>query len=285
MEKETKVIAFYLPQYHEIEENNRWWGKGFTEWTNVKSAKPQYNGHYQPKIPLNKNYYNLLNCETLQWQAELAKKYSVDGFCIYHYWFEGKKILEKPIDLLLEHKEIDMPFCLSWANGTWSRTWTGEKEILIEQTYGGKKDWEEHFNYLLLFFQDSRYIKINGKPVLLLYKAYEIENCSEMIRYWDCRMKEYGFPGIYIIETLTAMNGKSSLETESQACVEFEPLYTVYQRFVGLKKIKRELWNRFLSKRKLYMVDYDDVWKNILRRKQQNEKKTFYGAFPDHRER
>lgn len=281
MEEKTKIIAFYLPQYHMIEENNLWWGEGFTEWTNVKTAMPQFVGHYQPKIPLNKNYYNLLDYKTLQWQAKLANEYGIDGFCIYHYWFEGKRLLEKPIELLLAHKEIEMPFCLSWANGDWSRTWTGEKEILMKQNYGNKEDWEAHFIYLLQYFKDPRYIKIDGMPVLLLYKAYEIEKCDEMIKYWNKRMEENGFAPIYIIETLTAMNGKCALDSESQACVEFEPLYTIYQRFSKARCIRRKICNHLLFRKKLYSVHYDTVWKNIFSRKQENKKETFYGAFPE----
>ena len=141
----TKVIAFFLPQYHEIEENNKWWGEGFTEWTNVKSAKPLYRNHYQPKIPYEKKYYDLLQIDTLTKQAEIAAMYGVDGFCFYHYWFRGKKLLEKPIEMLLQHPEIKIEYCFSWANETWSRRWNGEAQcILIPQTYGEAEEWDDY---------------------------------------------------------------------------------------------------------------------------------------------
>ena len=155
--EQTKIIAFYLPQFHEIEENNKWWGKGFTEWTNVKSGKPLFRGHYQPKVPLNNNYYDLSNISVMKEQAKLAKKYGVDGFCFYHYWFNGKKLLNKPLEQLIQNSNIDLSYCLSWANETWSRRWNGnEKEILIKQEYGGEKEWEEHIQYHLQFFMDKR---------------------------------------------------------------------------------------------------------------------------------
>src|SRR4051812_3045764 len=112
----SKIIAFHLPQFHEISENNEWWGKGFTEWTNTQKCRPLFPGHDQPKTPLNKYYYNLLDSDSLRWQADLAKKYGIHGFCFYHYWFRGKKLLEKPLEILLANKGIDIPFCFSWAN-------------------------------------------------------------------------------------------------------------------------------------------------------------------------
>ena len=125
-----KTIAFYLPQFHEIELNNIHHGKGFTEWTNVKKAVPLYQNHNQPRIPLNDNYYNLLDKDTLIWQTDLARKYNIYGFCMYHYWYSGKKLLEKPIELYLNTKNANLPFCLCWANHSWSKTWTQSTEIM-----------------------------------------------------------------------------------------------------------------------------------------------------------
>ena len=153
-----KIIAFYLPQFHNIPENDEWWGNGFTEWTNVKKAKPIFEGHQQPKVPLNNNYYNLLDDNVKVWQADLAKKYGVYGFCYYHYWFNGKMLLEKPMEQMLENKEVDIPFCISWANEPWTKAWVGdEKKMLIAQEYGQEEEWKEHFMYLLPFFKDERY--------------------------------------------------------------------------------------------------------------------------------
>ena len=183
-----KTIAIYLPQFHEVEENNQWWGKGFTDWITVKNAQPLCAGHRQPRVPLGQNYYDLSNHDVMQWQAKLAKRYHISGFCFYHYWFkDGRKILEKPAENLLEWMDIDMPFCFSWANQTWARTWTNiqnsnawtgsdyeksdeEEGILLRQSYGGKKEWKEHFEYLLPFFKDDRYIQYDKKPIFLIYK-------------------------------------------------------------------------------------------------------------------
>ena len=162
------IIAFYLPQFHTIPENDEWWGKDFTEWTNVKKTKPLFLSHNQPRVPLDKNYYDLMNPATFLWQTELAKKYNVDGFCFYHYWFDGKLLLEKPLEMWLKHPEFDRAFCFSWANEPWTRSWDGlNKNILMPQNYNGEKDIIAHFNYMLPFFNDSRYIKIDNKPVFV----------------------------------------------------------------------------------------------------------------------
>ena len=176
-----KILALNLPQFHEIEENNEWWGKGFTEWVNVKAAKPLFEGHRQPVVPLNQNYYNLLDRGTIAWQIELAKKYSVYGFCFYHYWFSSKKnLLQTPAELFLADKSLDLKFCFAWDNEPWTRTWSAQegnawspimdakvdnhgKKVLVEFDYEDEIGWENHYNYLLPFFKDSRYIKKDNK--------------------------------------------------------------------------------------------------------------------------
>lgn len=226
MENKIKIIAFYLPQFHEIEENNRAWGKGFTEWDNVKKAVPLFDGHYQPREPLNDNYYNLLEPGTLDWQVKLAKKYGVYGFCFYHYWFrDGRRALEKPVEMLLNSIGTDMPFCFSWANEPWTKTWhgaAGEKEVLIEQRYGDEKQWKKHFDYLLPFFKDNRYIKVGGKPVFLIYQINKIGCFNKMADYWNMLANENGIPGIYIVDMLTG-DGKVGRNKRISASVDFEP--------------------------------------------------------------
>ncbi len=272
-----KVIAMHLPQYHSIPENDKWWGKGFTDWNNVKKAKPLFKGHQQPLIPLDDNYYNMMDIETLTYQSSLAKKFGIYGFCYYHYWFNGKMLLEKPCELLLNHPEIDQNFCMCWANETWSRTWDGkDNDILIKQEFGGVDDWRDHINYLLQFFKDSRYIKINNRPVMFFYSCSRIDNFNEMIAYWDQVLNNEGIENIYVVEFINSFNnGKHNIN--SDVLVEFEPhcalRYNV-SNFTKAKRIafKKMGWTELLS--------YDDVWEKILNNKETyNGKKLWRGAF------
>ena len=207
-----KKYAFFLPQFHQIPENDEWWGEGFTEWTNVVKAKPLFKGHQQPVHPLNDNYYNLLNKSTVEWQTKLMHDYHVDGMIYYHYYFCGRKLLEKPAENLLRWQDIDQPFFFCWANHDWNRSWNGTRELLLKQTYGNEKEWNDHFEYLLPFFQDNRYLKIENKPVFMLYNAAFPEK-SDMFDFFENRCKENGFDGIYVIETYSgADHWKSELE-------------------------------------------------------------------------
>lgn len=196
--KGVKIIPFYLPQFHTIPENDKWWGKGFTEWTNVRKATPLFAGHDQPKVPINGDYYNLLDDEVKIRQAETAKEYGIFGFCYYHYWFKGgRKLLEKPAEQMLSNKKVDIPFCFSWANENWSKNWDGgNREIIVKQDYGYKDDWEKHFNYLLPFFKDDRYITVDGKPLFIIYKPEQIVYLYQMVEYFRKRAVEEGFPGL-----------------------------------------------------------------------------------------
>jgi len=210
-----KTIAMYLPQFHRVVENDEWWGEGFTDWTAVQRAVPQYESHSQPVCPLGDYYYNLLDKQALMWQADLAHKYNIDGFAFYHYYFkDGRKILEKPAENLLEWKDINMPFFFAWDPVKWARSWTNvgnswsdkfeggrdsDSGILLEQDFGDKKDWEEHFQYLLPFFKDDRYIKIDGKPAFYCMIPDYVECFMRMMSYWRTRALEEGFSGIYVI--------------------------------------------------------------------------------------
>lgn len=195
-------FALYLPQFHETEENNQWWGQGFTEWTHVNGAKPLYPGHRQPIVPLDNNYYNLMDKETVQWQTRLMKDYKIDGFIYYHYYFKGRKLLNKPAENLLAWKDIDQPFFFCWANHTWYQAKGDRKDVLIEQVYGEQEDWAAHFDYLLPFFRDSRYEKKNNCPVFMIY-APAFPEKHAMMDYFDQRCREAGFDGIYVIETFS----------------------------------------------------------------------------------
>jgi hypothetical protein len=200
MKKLCRVIAYYLPQFHPIPENDLWWGKGFTEWTNTAKAKPLFPGHYQPHVPADLGFYDLRVPETRIAQAEMARGYGIEGFCYYHYWFAGKRLLERPFNEVLRTGEPDFPFCLCWANETWSGKWHGYPEkILIEQTYPGKGDEEEHFYTLLPAFADHRYIKVDDKPVFLVYKPDLLPNPKKMIDHWRELASKEGLKGLYLI--------------------------------------------------------------------------------------
>ncbi|OLU38480.1 polysaccharide biosynthesis protein [Erysipelotrichaceae bacterium NYU-BL-E8] len=196
-----KIYSLYLPQFHETEENNKWWGKGFTEWTNVKKAKPLFPGHQQPKVPLNNNYYDLLNKESVVWQTKLMNKYGIDGFIYYHYYFKGKLLLEKPAENLLKWTDIQQPFFFCWANHSWNRSWEGKRTILMDMDYGNKDDWKKHFDYLLPFFKDERYQKVDNRPLFMIYDSNG-PLISEITKYFDSLCKKEGFDGIKVINEL-----------------------------------------------------------------------------------
>nr|WP_255502198.1 glycoside hydrolase family 99-like domain-containing protein [Algoriphagus sp. AK58] len=204
----TKIFTYYLPQFHQIPENDSWWGEGFTEWTNVRKAKPLFRGHQQPLIPGELGYYNLETSETMKKQAKLAKDYGIDGFVFYHYWFgNGKTLLEKPILNFLNDSSIDIQFCICWANESWKGTWHGAKNrMLQEQKYLGGKDYVSHFQFLLPFFQDQRCLRIEGKPV---YQVYVPENIPDWEVYkttFEELAVQNGLLGIYWIAVRSTEN-------------------------------------------------------------------------------
>jgi hypothetical protein len=286
-----KIIAFYLPQYHQIPENDDWWGEGFTEWTTLKKAEVLFKGQNQPRIPLHDNYYDLTEKESIRWQIDIAKENNIFGFCIYHYWFKGKLLLEKPIEILLNDTSLDIPFCLCWANENWTRAWESKSnEILISQKYGDKNDWENHFNYFLRFFKDKRYIKEDGKPLLVIYRPQIITHLDEMLEYWNELAKKNNFPGIkYAYQAV-----QTSLKSDKFSYnIEYQPNYTRYfinkDKYKLLKKIKYFLV-KFLNKLNinienlrppgLVFESYDQFWEMILAKKVTSET-SIPGAFID----
>lgn len=269
-----KIIAFYLPQFHEIPENSKAWGEGFTEWVNVKKAKPLFLGHRQPRVPLCHDYYNLLDENVMVRQMELAKQYGIYGFCFYHYWFLGKKVLEKPLEKMLNNNKANLPFCLAWANEAWTKTWhgaKGEKEVLIRQTYGTTKDWEEHYHYLSQYFRHQNYIKIENKPVLLIYKITHMRHRSEMFSCFHELARAEGFDGIYLVQMLSDEQPISKLRW-IDAAVDFEPARVRnimrknrdvrYERKVRLceKYPNWNWWNRWVCD----VLDYNRINQQIL---------------------
>lgn len=198
----VRTLAYYLPQFHPIPENDFWWEKGFTEWTNVAKAKPFFKGHYQPHYPADLGYYDLRVPEVREHQAEMAKAHGLEGFIYYHYWFgNGKTLLEKPLQEILKLKKPDFPFCLCWANENWKGAWFGEftGKLLIEQTYPGREDYEDHFYYLLPAFKDERYIKVEGKPVFNVYMPLNLPDAKLFIDTFNTLAIKEGFPGMFLI--------------------------------------------------------------------------------------
>lgn len=263
----AKVIAFYLPQFHPTVENDKWWGKGFTEWTNVTKAKPMFRGHYQPHLPADLGFYDLRVKETREAQAELAKQYGVHGFCYYHYWFGGRQILERPFNDVLNLKEPDLPFCLCWANHNWNNIWQGcSDRILIEQTYPGMDDHQTHFNYLLKAFTDPRYITVDGKPLFLVYNPDEIPEVNRVTDYWRELALQADLKGLYLIAVSYQGLGWNPHKHGFDAST-WQPLPQRNGRipwhYPGLKL--RHLLDK--EKFQLTIYDYAEIMENLLRKK------------------
>lgn len=282
--KKIKAVAFYLPQFHAIPENDRWWGEGFTEWTNVKKAIPLWNGHYQPKVPMDKNYYNLLNIDVMISQAKMAKKYGLHGFCYYHYWFgKGKKLLERPIEMMLNNPLVDIPFCFSWANENWSRNWDGgNREIMVEQDYGDEESWELHLNYLAKFFSDPRYIRIDNKPVFIIYKPELIKRFNEMISYFRKNVKRYGIKDLIVCSQYPNVFRIDKTHYDLDYKIKFEPMYTNCH-YQDKNIISRKITALKLGVKRidgLTVRNYDKQWKYILNAEKKGEN-LIPGAFVD----
>lgn len=276
-----KVLAMYLPQFYRTKENDEWWGEGFTDWIATKGATPLFTGHKQPHVPYKHNYYNLLHRDTMEWQAGLLKEYGIDGLVFYHYYFkDGRMTLEKPAENLLAWTDIHMPFCFSWANESWIRSWSNIQEgnpwsqlydggacrqiaglnsnsmdgILLEQSYGDEDQWTEHFNYLLPFFKDNRYLCEAGRPMFIFHRPNSIPCLNEMLQCWNRLAKENGLSGIYAIGVNTERAGFMD------EVVHMEPQYTMEsycqmpfkEQYVRTKQ------------------DYDEIWESIIRKRDNN---------------
>lgn len=270
-----KIIAFYLPQYHPIRENDEWYGKGFTEWTNVAKAKPLFPGHIQPRIPTDLGFYDLRVDDVIREQVTLAKEAGITAFCYYHYWFgNGKLLLEKPLERLLSLKDIEFPFCMCWANHSWfKKNWNADtgllnNDLLQKQLYPGDEDIEKHFNYVLPFFNDNRYLRIDGKPVFVLYSIKSIPQPLSFINKWNQLAKENGLPGLYFV---SYTEKKGELFTEPYTFTDG----TVLSLLKSITKSdSTKKWDKFLFKfrrivsyiikRPLLLYEYKDVMKKLL---------------------
>ena len=297
-----KIIPLYLPQFHTIPENDEWWGKGFTEWVNVREAKPLFEGHNQPRVPLNNNYYDLSDIETLKWQCRIAKEYGIYGFCMYHYWFNGHLLLEKPMEMLLAHPEIDIKYCISWANHDWTDAWKAsnrQPKVLIAHNFDDAKDWVDHFNYLLPFFKDPRYMTENNKPLMVIYIPNIIRKLKKMLDVWSQMARDNGFDGLTFIYQSAASSFDNSWDHSLfDYGVEMNPGYVGLANrqknssfFPKLMKYSHEI-KRFLHIRRSLLpqkkitevskADYDYTWQRILElRPLSNAPKMIPCAFTD----
>jgi lipopolysaccharide biosynthesis protein len=262
-----RTLAFYLPQFHPISENNEWWGPGFTDWTNVVKGRPRFAEHYQPHLPADLGFYDLRLPETREAQAGLAQHHGVDGFCYYHYWFGGRRLLERPFEEVLESGRPDFPFCLTWANENWTRRWDGlETSILVQQTYGEDDDCR-HGRWLAHVFSDERYIRVDGKPLFLVYRASALDNSLRTTRTWRDEARRAGVGEIFLCRVESFRNEHDDPTALGfDASVEFAPDWSVLRR--GWRRFAREVAHRTglvdtpLLHHQIY--DYDDVAQLML---------------------
>ncbi len=262
----ARVLAYYLPQFHPIPENDEWWGKGFTEWTNVGKAKPLFPGHYQPHVPADLGYYDLRVPETRQAQADMARQYGIEGFVYWHYWFgNGKRLLERPFNEVLESGRPDFPFALAWANESWGGSFHGKikgGKTLIEQEYGGDKDYIEHFSCVLKAFKDKRYILVDGKPIFVIYKPDLLPDAKQFIDLWRNMALESGLKGIYFIGIANVLyDGLDSVKTlEHYQEMGFDAMNVVNMFDHGrgfLYKLKRKILIKWLNMPDIRNYDYE----------------------------
>lgn len=263
-----RAIAFYLPQFYPNPQNNEWWGNGFTEWTNVAKAKPLFKGHYQPHLPADLGYYDLRLVETREAQAAMAREHGIHGFCYYHYWFHGDRMLDRVFSEVLASGTPDMPFCLCWANESWTRVWIeNDKDVLLNQTYS-KEDDLEHIRFLIPAFKDPRYIRINGRPLFLIYRAPHLEHrLAEMLTVWNKELEKCGLPEPYLCSVRTP-------PTEGfEANVDFFPRETLpATMWYKLKWKLRKKFNPGHFHFRNRIADYSEIVANELVRERPNFK-------------
>lgn len=280
----SRFIAFYLPQYYPIPENDKWYGKGFTEWTNVAKAKPLFHGHYEPHVPADLGFYDMRLKDTIIAQAEMAQRYGIEGFCYWHYWFGNKKqLLETPFNELVNNKEINIKFCLSWANSTWyASKWEGhesKEKIIVEQQYPGLEDVDEHFYCYLDAFKDNRYIKVNNKALFCVHNPRDFKSISDFISRWRELAQKEGINDFYFV-------ARDSCNEDKEWCIGqgFDAVYEMNglkihkdnknKLFKGIMRIRRELFH------KPTVYQYKDAVKHMIT-DAENENNSFPVVVPN----
>ena len=275
--KDLQIIAFYLPQFHPFKENDKWWGKGFTEWTNVGKARPLFKGHNQPRVPTELGYYDLRLPIIREQQVQMARDAGVTAFCYWHYWFgNGKSLIPEVFDEVLNTGKPDFPFCLGWANHSWySKNWNADgtvhQKILMEQTYPGIEDEQSHFQFFLKAFNDPRYVKIDGCPLLYIFDPISLP--EEMISNFRRWAKEYGFPGLYLVGRIAPSNtSPDDVFSKGFDAISFERIQDRkynYGRSVNDKIVhKLQIYKRrmcgLIKRRPPFMADYSKIYKSFI---------------------
>lgn len=226
-----RLISFYLPQFYPTPQNDEWWGPGFTEWTNVATARPRFRGHHQPHIPADLGFYDLRLPETREAQAALARQHGIHGFCYYHYWLNGKRLLERPFNDVLSSKRPDFPFSLCWANHHWTRAWDGlDRQVLMKQEYS-PEDNRRHIDWLMQAFLDKRYIRVDGKPLFIIFKPQDIPGLGDMLDMWRAEARRGGLPGLYLCAMRTGFTESTDAELLQQgmdSIVGFQPNWATF---------------------------------------------------------
>lgn len=265
-----RLLAFYLPQYHPIPENDRWWGPGFTEWTNVAEARPLFAGHEQPHIPADLGFYDLRSGDVREAQARLAREYGISGFCYYHYWFNGRRLLGRPLDEVLATGQPNFPFCLCWANENWTRVWDGGSDhVLMRQDYSEDDD-RQHIRWLSQAFRDHRYIRIDGRPLLLVYRTSVLPDPVRTIAIWREEAGRLGVDEPFLCRVESFPDERSDPAALGfDAAVEFQPDWVKLgpplrrtRRWKALRKLG--VTNRAYGKHRIH--EYGDVVECMLRR-------------------
>lgn len=293
---DPKLIAYYLPQMHPTPENDAWWGKGITEWNNVSRAVPQYVGHYQPRLPGELGFYDLRLKDNLKRQIELAKMYGIYGFSWYYYWFDGKRLLERPLDMFLNDSSLDFPFCLCWANENWTKGFFGSSKEIIMKQNETEESYRNFIHDAIKYLKDDRYITVQGKKMLIVYKPHSVPNCKTVLEYWReyCQQNEVG--DLYILGCWTGDEKDNVLSLGFDAETEFQPgsLYPyngkinhklpfINEQFIGevysySRIVQEKFYRKNFKKEKMYNAVMP-MWDNTPRRNNQGNR-IFHGSTP-----